>query len=598
MTGQTGSKDLLSDALNAFRAGNLDHAAKACRAALAKDKRNRDARHLMALIAFRMGAIEDAASQLRALVSENPNHPPTLNDLGMVLTRLGNYREAEAALVSAITLAPRMAGYQLNLANLYKETNVLGEAERAARMAIRIDKTYADAFRLLSEILGLSGRSEEGVQAARRALALAPNDPRSQLRLAEALNGADDVAAAREAYKAAMKLTSGSPQIGLAYGQFLFERGYLEETAELMRALLSVHPDLAMAHMMLSRAITFESYDEEMARMEELVAGKQTDEASRIGLHFGLAKAYENIKDFDKAFAHARDGNSLARKWKTYAVADTTKEFDNYRAAFTPAVIARHGDAGHDDETPIFVVGMPRSGTSLAEQVLAALPDVYGAGEIKLLYAAIRNAQRGLGVEDARGLVEKASPEVWKALGEAYVGELRRFAPNARRIVNKMPDNFRFIGHIRMALPKAKVIYCKRSAPDNCLSIFNLNFGPGGPAYSNDLGELGNYYRQHEVLMRHWKETMPGFVLEAHYEDMVADQEGESRRLLAFCGLDWDDRVLEFFNSNRRVRTATAAQVRQPIYKSSVGRYRNYGQALRPLIDALGWDEDRGNNRP
>ena len=593
MTGQTGSTDLLKDALNAFRTGQLDHAAKACRAVLLKDKGNREARHLMALITFRTGAIENAARQLRALVSENPNHPSALNDLGMVLTRLGSYQEAEAALVSAITLAPKMAVYQLNLANLYKQTNVLGEAERAARAAIRIDKTYADGFRALSEILGLAGQADEGVKAARRAVALSPKDPRSQLRLAEALNGADDVAAAREAYKTAMALSSGNPQVGLAYGQFLFERGYLEETAELMRSLLSAYPNLAMAHMLLSRAIRFESFNDEMARMEELVALKQIDEASRISLHFGLAKAYEDIKAFDKAFAHARDGNTLARKAKTYAAADTSAEFDTYRSAFTPAVISRHGDAGHDDGRPIFVLGMPRSGTSLVEQVLAAHPDVHGAGEVKLLYAAIRDAQHKLGVADAVGLVEKASPGDWKALGEAYIGALRQFAPKARRIVNKMPDNFRFIGHIRMALPKAKVIYCRRSAPDNCVSIFNLNFGPGGPAYSNDLGELGDYYCQHESLMRHWQETLPGFVHEIRYEDMVADQEGESRRLLAFCGLDWDESVLDFFRSDRRVRTATAAQVRQPIYKSSVGRYRNYGDAIRPLLDALGWDEEK-----
>ena len=233
-----------------------------------------------------------------------------------------------------------------------------------------------------------------------------------------------------------------------------------------------------------------------------------------------------------------------------------------------------------------------------SSRVLAAHPDVHGAGEVKLLYAAIRDAQRKLGVEDAAGLVEKASPGDWRALGEAYIGALRQFAPKARRIVNKMPDNFRFIGHIRMALPKARVIYCKRSAPDNCVSIFNLNFGPGGPAYSNDLGELGDYYRQHEGLMRHWQETMPGFVYEIRYEDMVADQEGESRKLLDFCGLDWDDKVLDFFNSNRRVRTATAAQVRQPVYASSIGRYRNYGDALKPLLEALGWDEDTGTSRP
>ncbi len=586
--------DSLREAIARFNAGKLDQASRICHQITSANPRHRDARHLLAMIAFRKGAGEDAARRLRALVAENPNHPPALNDLGMVLTRLGIYQEAEAALASAITLAPDVAGYRLNLASLYKQTNVLDEAERAARAAIRIDRTYAEAFRVLSEVLGLSGRARDGVEAARRAVTLAPNDPRSQLRLAEAFNDADDVAAARAAYKAAMTLAAGSPQVGLAYGQFLFERGYLEETAELMRALLSAHPNLAMAHMMLSRASKFECNDDEITRMEELVARKGTDDASRISLHFGLAKAHEDIGDFDKAFAHARAGNALARKWKTYAARDTANEFDGYRSAFTPAAIKRHGDAGHDDETPIFVLGMPRSGTSLVEQVLATHPDVYGAGEIKQLYAAIRGAQRRLGVEDAGGLVEKASPEDWKALGEAYVGELRRFAPEAKRIVNKMPDNFRFIGHIRMALPKAKVIYCRRSAPDNCLSIFNLNFGPGGPAYSSDLGELGDYYRQHEALMRHWQEVMPGFVLETRYEDMVADQQAESRRILEFCGLGWDDRVLEFFRNDRRVRTATAAQVHQPIYSSSVGRYRNYGKSLKPLLDALGWDEETG----
>ncbi len=592
------TEKLLGEALASFTRGNIPGADLLVKKVLARAPQNHQARHLAAMVAFSLGKAEAAADQLQALLAETPDDAFTLNDYGLVLTKLNRFPEAEAALVKAINLKQGMAGFHLNLANVYKQQSVLEDAEAHARAAVFHKRDYADAYRLLSEILVEDGRAEEAIRMAETARRLAPHNPLGYIRYAEALIAADRISEAHAVFEQASARFPDNLNLQTLYGNFLNERGFFEDAATLMRNLMKTYPDWPGLHTVLARSIKYDHYDEQMAHMEKLLERQEIEAKSEANLHFGLAKAYEDIKDYPKSLEHSLKGNALARKWKRYSKAASDANFNATRSAFTPEVISRFADAGFMDETPIFVLGMPRSGTTLTEQILSSHHDVHGAGELFILSVLIRALRGRLDAKNNIDLVARATPEDWRALGEDYITQLRRRAPDARYIVDKMPGNFLHVGAIRLALPKAKVIYCKRSAPDNCISIFNIQFATTEIGYGYDLTDLGAYYRKHVELMQHWQTLLPGFLLTNQYEDMVADQEAQMHRLLDFCGLDWDDNVLSFFNSNRSVRTASTIQVRQPIYNSSIGRYKRYGDAVQPLLDALDWDEEKGEIRP
>ena len=259
--------------------------------------------------------------------------------------------------------------------------------------------------------------------------------------------------------------------------------------------------------------------------------------------------------------------------------------------AFSVQAMARLAGKGDPSPAPVFVVGMPRSGTTLVEQILASDPRIFAAGEIDA-FSQVLNGQSGAG--SFPGSAAQWSGQALRQIGADYVDWIGAAAPAAERVVNKRPDNFRFAGLIHLALPNARIIHVRRDPVDTCLSCFSKLFGADLP-YTFDLGELGRYYRAYEALMAHWREVLPADVmLEVQYEDLVADLEGQTRRILAHVGLDWDSRRLDFHLTQRRLRTASATQVRQPIYSSSVGRWRPYAPFLGPLIDALGRDRLEG----
>ena len=583
---------MLAEAISLFARGENSGSEKLVSKVLKRHPRLRDARHLSAMLAFRKGSFETAAQQLAALSTDFPDYAPVLNDLGMVLSKLERFTEAEAALVRAVNLAPQIAGFHLNLAIVYQRTEMIDDAEQHARTAIRLKRDYADAYRVLSEILAEDGRVDLALEAARTAKSLAPNDVRSVVRLAEALNAADDVDAACAVYEQVLATAPDSMAVQTSYGRFLTERGLLGRATALIEELIARHPHAPGLYGMLVRATRVAPDSELPAKMEAFLLDPSLGDEQRAMLHFGLAKAYEDIKAFPAAFEHALAGNKLVRQSKHYSAEKTETAHEALRAAATPALISRLGQSGCKDETPIFIIGMPRSGTTLTEQILGTHSEVHGAGEIKDLATEIRAMRRRVGVHSNAELFEMATGDDWRSLGEAYVKRIRRKSPDTRFIVNKMPENFIYLGHIRLALPNAKVIYCRRAAPDNCISIFNLQFATSGMGYGYDLGELGEYYRKHVRLMQHWQTVMPDFILTNQYEDLVANPEEQSRKLLDFCNLDWEDGVLRFFENRRSVRTASVVQVRKPVYKGSVGRYKRYGDAVQPLLEALDWDEE------
>jgi hypothetical protein len=308
-----------------------------------------------------------------------------------------------------------------------------------------------------------------------------------------------------------------------------------------------------------------------------------------INLHFALGKAFADVDDNERSFHHLTLGNAGKRSQSVYDETNALENLARTRGAYTSEMISRNCCGGTPSEVPVFIVGMPRSGSTLVEQILASHRDVHGAGEIGNFHTVMSDL--GGPVAEALTLpeaVSRISGDQLSRLGTNYLHSIHAAAPAARRIVNKMLGNFRFVGLMALAMPGARFIHVQRDPIDTCVSCFSTLFSECIP-YAYDLEELGRYYRAYAAVMEGWRMLLPpGRMLEVKYEAVVADLEGQARRIVEHCGLDWDPTCLEFHRNSRTVRTASMAQVRRPLYKSSVGRWRAYERFLGPLLGQFG----------
>ena len=312
-------------------------------------------------------------------------------------------------------------------------------------------------------------------------------------------------------------------------------------------------------------------------------------EDQKVELHFALAKAYNDLKRYEPAFEHLQKGNAIKRRRVSYGEALDMEFSRAIAASFTSELFETRRGAGDPSDVPVFVVGMPRSGTTLVEQILASHPSVFGAGELMYMY---RLAESGHAGGNFPFDIASLPDDALRRFGGFYAARVRALAPQAKRIVDKLPANFRLVGLIRLALPNARIIHVRRDPLDTCFSCYSKLFSQNLD-FTYDLGELGRYYKAYDKLMEHWRNVLPeGAMLEVQYEDLVSDFEPQARRLIAYCGLEWDDGCLSFHKTVRPVRTASAGQVRQPVFKTSIGRWRPYREHLRPLLDALGVSPD------
>ena len=306
-------------------------------------------------------------------------------------------------------------------------------------------------------------------------------------------------------------------------------------------------------------------------------------------LRFALGKAYDDLQRYDEAFDNLEQGCAIKRRSSVYNEGETLRLVERIKSVVTRSVVELlqgHGVAGAQ---PIFVLGMPRSGTTLIEQIIASHPEVTGAGELREVNDALGEFRMGRASRTPYPeLMGDLNPAELAKFGQKYLERALRHAPAAARFTDKMPTNFFFLGLIRLAMPNAKIIHVNRNPVDTCLSCYSKLFS-GEVNYTYDLSELGRYYRAYHGLMQHWRTVLPaGSFLDVQYEDVVSDIETQARRILDYCGLTWDAHVLDFHLNERPIKTASTAQVRQPIYRSSMGRWRHYEKHLGPLLHELG----------
>ena len=569
--------------------GRHDAAIACYEAILHAEPAHPEANYGLATLLVQLGRSDEAAAKYRAALAADPAFAEASCGLGKLLARGDAAEEAVAHFRQALEVDPEYVEARLALGSVLSRIHRDDEAMAAFRVILAAEPEHPEAHNGMGILLDRQRRHAEAAEHYRAALAESPEHAEAMTGLANSLKNMGRHGEALVPARRAVELWPHSPSPAGLLGSVLAEMGALEEARAHFRRAVALAPDRPEYGYFVVQLEKVEPDDEALKALEAILPESALlPVRERTFLHFALAKAYDDIGERDRGFAQLLQGNAVKRSQIVYDEAATLAGLARVARVFSAGLLASRADLGEPSPVPVFIVGMPRSGTTLVEQALASHRSVFGAGERLELPRAIRrlDAERfgSLPYPDA---VLSMTGDALRRMGAEYVAALCPLAPGAARIIDKLPGNFLHVGLIRLILPNARIIHVVRDPVDTCLSCFSKLFS-GEQPFSYDLAELGRYYRAYQRLLAHWRTVIPPYImLEVQYEALVADFEPEARRLVAHCGLDWDPACLEFYNTARPVRTASMVQVRQPIYRGSVGRWRPDAALLRPLLEAL-----------
>lgn len=581
-------ESLLAEAVFRQQQADYPRAESLFREVLAREPTQPDALHYLGLLAYQTGRTDWALQLLHQSLTQAPENAVFHHNLANVLTQLNRWQEAIPHYQRSLERQPANADAWQGLALALRALGHPEDAVACLERGLAANAAHLGCWLALSDTQASLGLLPEAVEACRQAKKLAPQDPELGVRLATLLSEQGQHAEARALLDAAVAAAPDLPVAHYQKGVLLSVLGRFDEARAAFETALTLAPDFFQVCVHLAAIKTYALDDPLVRRLESLAHRAEWSEPGQgINVHFALGKICQDHGDYRRAFEHFLAGNRLRRSLLDYSTASQRAAVREIQALFDESFLRRAARAGTPSEVPVFIVGMPRSGTTLIEQILASHPQVHGGGELTLLHAALR---RRLGaryrLDFVRGLAGLSDAELC-ALGSECLAQMRALSPSALRITDKMPSNFMLVGLIHVLYPEARIIHCRRDPLDTCVSCFTTLF-KNGHEFTSDLAELGEYYRLYEELMAHWRRVLPaGVMLEIRYEDLVSDAEPQARRLLAHCGLEWDPACLRFHASRRAVGTASLYQARQPLYRSAVGRWRHYSEHLAPLRAAL-----------
>ncbi len=533
--------------------GRLEDAARAYQHALQLQPDHVDSLYGLGFVHYSRNEFPAAERCFRDLLTLNPGHAMAQNGLGSTLQALGRYQEAVAHYDRALALSPVYVDAHFGRGNTLIALGNTEGAIDSLREALRLNARHAGAWISLASALMTHGKADEALECCERALQILPGHPDAS------------------ALAATIEQHAGRAEQGLQRLQPLIDRG-------------TDNPNVVVAYAEVSKSL--DRPEAAIGLLEKILTGpKPLPASSRRNLLFNLGRLYDRTGRYEQAFEQYRQGNALREM--EYDPAANRREIDHIIASHTRAFLSSAPRANHPTDKPVFVVGMPRSGTSLVEQILASHPQVFGAGELPDLWQMVVRMPGELGTGTGYpGCLQALNQEAVNRFSRGYLDHLGALAPEARRVVDKMPGNFRFLGLIALLFPDARVIHCMRDPVDTCLSCYFQDFSRSH-AYSYDLAMLAAYYQDYQRLMAHWRRVIDIPLLDVQYESLVEDQETVSRQLVEFAGLDWDESCLDFHNTRRFVATASYDQVRRPLYRKSVARWKHYEPWIGPLIEAL-----------
>jgi len=535
-----------------------------------------EAHNNLAICLIQQARFNDALVCARYAIAFDPHYADAYVNLSDILRTLGQFEEAEKAAQRAVMLRPDSAEAHMDLADVLFARDRYGDAEIELQKARHLQPESPRVYLRLSHVLERAGKIDEALEIVTKAVALNPEMPDAFIRQGVICHIAGKIAEAEASYLKAYAMNPQIMQTLLCLAELYQSMNEMETSARYLAQAKALNKNVPGLYTTLSKIKKFTADDEDfktMLELEKTIESFGPDQTA--ALHFALFKAYEDIKDYERAFECLKKANDSKRKTLPFNRAEQKNSFDSLKKQHTPDFFTAYEGKGCASDVPIFIIGMPRSGTTLTEQIISSHHAVFGAGELQEI-----------------GLMEREfgrlTPDNARAMGQWYVDEVLKkdASGTAKHIVDKMPGNFMRLGYIMATLPHAKIIHCRRGAIDTCLSCYKQSFSRG-QYWSYDLEELAEHYNLYLDLMNHWRTVMPGRFLEIDYEDTVSDMESQARRLIDFIGLPWDDACLEPHKQKRAILTASKMQVIRPVYQTSVKSWQRYETPLQVLIQGL-----------
>ena len=531
------------------------------------------------------GQINEALKIVEALIKKSPNVPLLYNIRGVCYQTIGELGNAIYDFSKATILKSDYAEAYCNLGVTYQEKGDLVSAVNAYKNAIDNDNNYPTAHNNLGKIFLASGEIDSSIEHLECAITLKSDFADAHNNLGSAFLRINKLNDAIKSYKKAIALKPdfavANNNLGIAY----LRTGDPKLASKFFENAITITPGYATAHHNLSGVKVYKEKDKQVSLIESLLIENNLSQKERIYLNFALAKAYEDLGNHEELFKHLNEGNRIRKKEMSNSIADSEEHNELIKLFFNSNNINNIKLTYRDSLPirPIFIVGMPRSGTSLVEQIISSHHEVYGAGEVNNFHNIIMPIIEKHAVNENYNLKN----DEFALIRKQYSNSLERFYANEKVITDKWILNFKTIGFILSAFPESKIVHLKRDARATCWSIYKHYFSDEGNRWAYDYQDLARFYKSYVGLMDYWHNLFPGKIYDISYEDLTSNQEKETRNLLKYCDLDWDENCLNFYTNTRAVKTASAVQVRNKMYQGSSDVWRQYSEHLKPLLDAL-----------
>ncbi len=485
----------------------------------------------------------------KELISSNSKVVFLYNLLGLILVDQKKIDEAEEFYNRGLKVDPNFAMIYNNLGLLYANHRIkndfsnLGKAEFFYKKSIALNENIPEPHNNLGTLYSTLNKIENAIDSYKKAISINPN------------------------------FSFAYHNLGNAY----ISLGKMEEAKKNLLMAIKLSPDLIVAHRTLSRLIKYTQKDEHFNSLKKMYQDtKNNNSEVKMELSFALGKAHEDMKNFEESFSYYQEANLINRKKISFSIKKEKSKFDEIKNIYSEKLFEEFKNEGHKTESPIFIVGMPRSGTTLVEQILSSHSSVFGADEVEILPRLIK---KYFGDNNLRLFFNKVvdfKNENFEIMGREYEKQMINISNNSKRYTDKLPTNFLLIGFIKLILPKSKIINCKRDARDNCFSIYKNHFTSGKVHFAYNLNEIVEYYKLYSDLMNYWVNLFPKFIYNISYESLIENSTDEIKKILKFCNLEWEENCLHFYKNQRPIKTASDVQVRKKIYNTSISKWKNY----------------------
>ena len=563
--------------------GQIDEAIKSYEQAISFQPDYAEAHNNLGISLQELGRLEEAVDCYKSALAIEPDYIEVHNNLGNIFNLLGQTDEAFNSYNQALALNPDFSDAQNNIGIIHKEIGQLDEAIKCFKKIIAITPEHSESHNNLGTCNAAIGQFDEALKNYGRAIEINPNYDEAHFNLGITLY---ELGLNHEAIESYNKTLIINPDYADAFnniGIILEDLGRIDEAFSNYVHALAIDPENTEFHRNLAALKNYKDVDSQFIQMESLFSENNLSQLERVHLCFALAKAYSDIGEKDKLFKVLNEGNQLRKEELNYSIEQDLNIHSLFRKMFISNIV---NSWSYDPLliTPIFIVGMPRSGTSLVEQIISSHPKVHGAGELNTLDNLIAPIMDNYSTHN-----NPISEKNFLSVRQGYSNNLSSLNVSENIITDKMPTNFKNIGFILNAFPEAKIIHLKRDAMAVCWSIYQLYFPDKSMGFPYDMQDLGQFYKSYIEIMAFWHELFPNRIYDISYENLTNYQEEETRKLLKYCELEWDEKCLNFHKNKRAVKTASSSQVREKMYQGSSDVWKKYQAQLKPLINSLGY---------